>query len=106
MKRCPHCAAENLPGADVCDHCGSDLAGLDIPEAEGGFRGRLLTARLGDLKLSPAVVAAPEDTVSRAVERMREARSGCVLVFRDGELAGLFNERDLLTHPFGRLLRY
>ena len=97
MRGCPHCGVENLPGADQCENCGSDLAGLDLPEAGRGFRGRLLSARLDELEITQAVVLAPDDTVLRAVERMREARTGCVLVVAAGELVGLFNERHLLT---------
>ncbi len=36
-------------------------------------------------------------TVADAVEVMRAERVGCLLVTRDGELIGVFTERDLLT---------
>ena len=35
--------------------------------------------------------------VAAAVEAMRQARAGCVLVTRAGRLVGIFTERDLLT---------
>ncbi len=28
--RCPTCAEDNLPGEDLCQNCGMDLAGLDV----------------------------------------------------------------------------
>ena len=94
---CPNCASDNIPGIELCESCGTDLAGLDLPEARSGFRGKLLTSRVGDLPVSPAVVVAPDQTVREAIERMREAQAGCVVVQRDGKLLGLFNERHVLT---------
>jgi CBS domain-containing protein len=94
---CPNCAKDNIPGVDVCEDCGTDLAGLDTPEARGGFRGRLLTARLGDLPISKAVVLTGEQSVRGAIESMRKAGSGCALITEDGKLVGLFNERHVLT---------
>ncbi len=101
---CPNCATDNIPGVDVCEECGTDLAGLDLPEAGGGFSGRLLTARLGDMAISKAIVVAPADTVAVAIERMRSGRAGCVLVQDGGKLAGLFNERHVLTRVLRRNL--
>lgn len=95
--RCPFCAASNIPGVDVCASCGSDLAGLDLPEAQRGFGGRLLRDRIGDLKLSEAIRLGPESTVREAVEAMRREHRGCVFVEREGKVAGVFNERHLLT---------
>ncbi len=94
---CPYCAAENTPGDYACASCGADLAGLDLPEAQSGFSGRLLSDRVGDLELSAPIALAPEATVREAVERMRRERRGCVFVEREGEVVGTFNERHLLT---------
>lgn len=94
---CPSCAKDNIPGVDICEDCGMELAGLDLPEARSGFRGKLLTARLGDLPISKAVVLGAEDTVRKAIERMRAAKSGCALIEANGKLVGLFNERHVLT---------
>ncbi len=96
--RCPYCATQNIAGVDVCSECGADLAGLDLPEAQRGFSGRLLGDRVGDLKLARPIVLAPEVTVAEAVARMRDERSGCVFVAHADKPVGLFNERHLLTH--------
>jgi CBS domain-containing protein len=96
--QCPYCGEENIPGVDICESCGSDLAGLDLPEARGGFRGKLLNDRIGDLRISPALTVPLDTKVAEAIAKMREARHGCVLVVEtDGKLAGLFNERHVLT---------
>lgn len=94
---CPNCATDNIPGVDVCEECGTELAGMDLPEARSGFRGKLLAARVGDLPCSKVVVVSTDETVKGAIERMREAQVGCVLVRADDELVGLFNERHVLT---------
>ncbi|MGH9465694.1 MAG: CBS domain-containing protein [Thermoanaerobaculia bacterium] len=95
--RCPFCAHQNLQGSELCEQCGADLAGLDLPEAGRGVGGRLLTDRLGDLPLAPVLELAPEATVAEAVALMRRERHGCVLVRYHGELVGIFTEWDLLT---------
>ena len=95
--RCPNCDHDNIPGDEQCAHCGSDLAGLDIPEADSGFAGRLMTAKIGDLPLSPAITAAPETRVADGIARLGEERHGCLLVMADGRLIGIFTERDVLA---------
>jgi CBS domain-containing protein len=42
------------------------------------------------------------DPVSAAVEAMRHGKVGCLLVTRDGRLAGVFTERDLLARVLAR----
>ena len=94
---CPNCGHDNIQGADLCTKCGSDLAGLDLPEAHPGFRGRLMTDAVGDLPLS-APLSVQEDTpVAQAIASMREAGVGCILVMDGSSLRGVFTERDVLT---------
>lgn len=95
--RCPACGTDNIPGVDVCENCGSDLAGLDLPEAAGGQLGRLLTDRLDEAGISEPVSIGAGESVAAAIRTMREQSSGCILVLDDeGRLSGLFNEKDLL----------
>lgn len=95
--RCPNCAADNIQGVDVCESCGSELAGLDTPEARAGFRGKLLNDHVGDLPLMDAFQLGSQATVAEAVEGMRKGGVGCALVVDEGKLVGIFNERHLLT---------
>ncbi len=100
--RCPACGSDNIQGVDVCDDCGGDLAGLDLPEAGGGFRGRLLSDRITDLEITAPVAVAPTASVAEVVRAMRRDGQGCALVVDDDRLVGLFNERHLLVrvlHP-------
>jgi len=98
---CKSCGADNIAGMDACEECGSDLSALDRPGEKGGFSGRLMNDRVGDL-LSEAVQATPETTVAEALKSMRDAKVGCVLVVRGGELVGVFNERHVLTRVLNR----
>ena len=95
--RCPYCSADNIAGVELCENCGADLAGLDIPEARGGGVGRLMRDRIADIDLTPPITATADETVAAVVERMREARHGCVQV-GGGELqTGIFTERDVMS---------
>lgn len=94
---CPYCRTDNIPGIEFCEECGADLAGLDTPEAAGGWVGRLMNDHSSDLDLSPPLTVSPDATVKEAVETMREERHGCLMVEEDGRVIGIFTERDLLS---------
>jgi len=89
---------------ELCESCGSDLAGLDIPEARGGGVGRLMTDHVGDLELTPPLTATADETVETVVRRMREARHGCVQIVDGERLTGVFSERDVLARVLRRSL--
>jgi CBS domain-containing protein len=95
--RCPSCDTDNIAGTEHCESCGSDLAGLDIPEASGGGVGRLVRDQLGDLELRPPIIAAADETVEAVVRRMRQARQGCVHVLDGDRPIGIFSERDVMS---------
>lgn len=95
--RCPFCGEENIPGADLCESCGGDLAGFDLPESQDDFEGALMTDRVESLSMGPALVVERDDSVAEAVKTMRRYRHGCALVTDGDELVGIFTERDLLT---------
>lgn len=94
---CPNCGHDNIAGVDYCEECGTDLAGLDLPEAGSGFRGRLLTDHIADLPTDRPIVVSPDTTVAAAIEKMRSEQHGCVLVQQGSTLVGIFTEKDVLT---------
>ena len=94
---CPYCSHDNIAGAEFCESCGADLAGLDLPESHMGFRGRLLTGHISDLRLLPPATSTSEATVAEAIQTMRDEKHGSVMVIDDGKLVGIFTERDVLT---------
>lgn len=54
--------------------------------------------------LRPAICLSPKSTVRSAIERMNGGGVGCVLVEQEGQLAGIFTERDVLTKIVGTTL--
>ena len=95
--RCPNCDHDNIAGIDLCQVCGSDLAGLDLPESHLGFRGRLLTGRIGDLPLAPPDTVKSDTSLADAIRAMRDHKHGSLMVQDGGKLTGIFTERDVLT---------
>jgi len=49
----------------------------------------------------PPIVVAPETTLSEVLRKMREAGRGAVLIVKEGKLAGIFTERDVLLRVAG-----
>jgi signal-transduction protein with cAMP-binding, CBS, and nucleotidyltransferase domain len=104
--RCPACGFDNLIGSDVCDNCGADLAGRDVPEAATSYRGPLLGEHLDELlhELNvgePDILDASAD-VDAAVQVMHTKGSDCVLVVDHGRLVGIFTDRDAVLKVAGR----
>jgi len=87
--RCPTCGFENLLGSDVCDNCGSDLAGHDTPQSPTTFRGQLLGEHLDELGIAtPETIEATAD-VNEAIRRMHDKGIDCVLVTEGDRLVGI-----------------
>jgi signal-transduction protein with cAMP-binding, CBS, and nucleotidyltransferase domain len=99
--RCPTCGFENLLGSDVCDNCGSDLAGHDTPQSPTTFRGQLLGEHLDELGIaSPETIEASAD-VNEAIRRMHDKGIDCVLVTEGDRLVGIFTDRDAVLKVAG-----
>jgi len=54
-------------------------------------------ARTNEWMVTNMVTATPSETVAEIARRMSARKVGAVLVVKDGDLWGLFSERDLLT---------
>jgi signal-transduction protein with cAMP-binding, CBS, and nucleotidyltransferase domain len=99
--RCPTCGFENLLGSDVCDNCGSDLAGHDTPQSPTTFRGQLLGEHLDELGIAtPETIEASAD-VNEAIRRMHDKGIDCVLVTEGDRLVGIFTDRDAVLKVAG-----
>jgi len=99
---CPSCHAENIPGSEFCDECGSDLRHLALPQAETEFEEHLMHDHLSDLGASEAVVVSPGDPVTLAVHLMRKRGVDCVLVHdKADQIVGIVTERDILMKAAG-----
>ena len=102
--RCPTCGFENLLGSDVCDNCGSDLAGRDVPEQAVSFRGRLLGEHLDELGIAPAEIVEADSDIDVAIQRMHDKGIDCVLVVDSGRFVGIFTDRDAVLKVAGTKL--
>lgn len=102
MTICPNCNAENIPGTEFCEECGSDLRHLALPQAETEFEEHLMHDHLSDVGASEALHVQPGDPVTLAVHLMRGEGVECVLVKGDdGEIVGILTERDILMKAAG-----
>jgi CBS domain-containing protein len=101
---CPVCGHFNLMGTEVCDNCGADLAGADVPQATTSFHGRLLGEHLDDLGSPPPLMANADAPVDEVIDRMHEAGVDCVLVMSDDRLIGIFTDRDAVVKAAGKRL--
>lgn len=99
--RCPTCGFENLLGSDVCDNCGSDLAGHDTPQSPTTFRGQLLGEHLDELGIATPETIAATDDVNEAIRRMHDKGIDCVLVTEGDRLVGIFTDRDAVLKVAG-----
>jgi len=102
--RCPVCGFDNLTGAEVCDNCGADLAGHDVPQSALSFQGRLLGEHLDELGAPPPLMVGPDTPVDVAIARMQQAESDFVLVTVDDRLVGIFTDRDAVVKAAGKHL--
>jgi CBS domain-containing protein len=102
--QCPVCGHDNLIGTEVCDNCGADLAGHDVPQATTTFQGRLLGEHLDELGAPPPLTVGPDTPVDVAIMQMNEAGTDCVLVTVDDRLVGIFTDRDAVVKAAGKRL--
>ena len=100
--RCQTCGFENLLGSDVCDNCGSDLAGHDTPQSPTTFRGQLLGEHLDALAIAAAETIDVAADVNEALRRMHDKGIDCVLVTDSGRLVGIFTDRDAVVKVAGQ----
>jgi CBS domain-containing protein len=95
---CPSCAYDNLPGSEQCRNCLIDLTSLDRPTAHDRVERSLMEEPVAALRPGRAVTLPPTTTVRQAVRTMLACDIGAVLIVdADGQLLGIFSERDLLT---------
>lgn len=99
---CPTCGFDNLPGNDVCSHCHQDMTTFDRPTAGSKVERSLMEDQVCVLNVPAPTTVLPETTVGQAIAIMLEKDIGAVLVVDEqGQLAGIFSERDLLKKIAG-----
>jgi signal-transduction protein with cAMP-binding, CBS, and nucleotidyltransferase domain len=103
---CPSCGFDNIEGADRCEECMTPLFNRDVAhtEAEQGLARSVMEDDLNQLDHEFLGVG-PEAPVEEVIKQMQEARLGCALVLENGNLVGIFTERDLLNKATGKTAR-
>ena len=103
---CPHCGHTFILGDDLCEHCNADLTHIHLPKPKSGrIHEMILEDPISQLNAPEPLLVQVDDTVDKAFRRMKKMRFGSVLVVKDGKLAGIFTEHDLLKHFGGRETR-
>ncbi|SRR6266550_5945988 len=99
---CPGCGHDNIKGVDRCEECMTPLFYLDVPRADReGLASSVMEDDLSQLEQEFLTVS-PDTSAIEVINKMKEARVGCALVIKDGELVGIFTERDVLNKLVGK----
>jgi CBS domain-containing protein len=99
---CPHCGHDNLPGSEECSHCQMDMTQLDRPIPSNRIERSLMDDPVTVLRPRRPVAVRSSTTVGDTIKLLLENEIGALLVVNEeGELVGIFSERDLLTKVAG-----
>jgi CBS domain-containing protein len=93
---CPYCDAENIEGADECDACGEALTDLSVRLPSSSVEADLLRDRIERLWPKTPATVTPDTAIRDVLNKMVDAKIGCVMVVDKGKLVGIFSERDAL----------
>ena len=94
MTNCPFCSFTNIEGVDTCEMCGQALTGLHMNASPSRLEVQLLSDQISSLNPKSPHVVAPKASVREVIDKMVEHSIGCVLVVEDGQIQGVFTERD------------
>lgn len=96
--KCPHCDHVNIAGAENCEACQLDLTPFDEPVPRDRVEQSLLEDAVSCLGSKNPIVTPGTISVREAIQILIQHDIGALLVVdEEGNLAGIFSERDLLT---------
>ena len=91
-----------MEGADRCEECVTSLRNVVVPQAGRESLARsVMEDDLNQIEQEFLGVS-PEDPAIEVIRKMREARLGSALVMDQGQLLGIFTERDVLNKLTGK----
>ena len=96
MIACPFCGAKNTEGSDLCDDCQHSLTDLSIPRPATSVERGLLRDRIQTLEPREPYAVAGDTPVGEVLDKMVDESIGCVMIVNEGQLKGIFSERDAL----------
>src|SRR5579864_3653230 len=76
--------------------------GDSFEDDERMIRGAIFAEPLNKVPRRPLVLVPITATVAQAIAAMNDKQGGCALIVRDGKLAGIFTERDVLQRVVGK----
>lgn len=91
---CPYCGFENIEGADHCEECGQSLVAPPTHSSE--IEARLFQVRVNDLEPREALICSPDTPIRDVIQQLNDHHVGVVTVVDDGDIVGIFSERDAL----------
>ena len=94
MTTCPFCSFTNIEGVDTCEMCGQALTGLHMNASPSRLEVQLLSDQISSLNPKSPHVVAPKASIREVIDIMVEYSIGCALVVEDGQIQGVFTERD------------
>src|SRR5258708_30616971 len=97
---CPSCGHDNIEGADRCEECVTSLLKVDPQADQEGMASDVMENDISQLEQEFLGVS-PDTSAADVIKKMKAAGVGCALVLADGELVGIFTERDLLNKLTG-----
>jgi CBS domain-containing protein len=97
---CPSCGYDNIEGADRCEECVTSLLKVDPQADQEGMASPVMENDISQLEQEFLAVS-PETSAADVIKKMKAAGVGCALVLEDGNLVGIFTERDLLNKLTG-----
>jgi len=102
MNTCPYCAAEYIPGEDVCEECGQPLTDVFSAPLRSQVEEGLIRDRVHSLNPKSPLAVDPTTPIRDVLKKMVEKGIGCVIVAEGGQtgqvgkVVGIFSERDAL----------
>lgn len=97
MTNCPACGAEYIEGDDYCGECCLPLSDMSLPAPASDIERSLLSDRVAVLgRHREPVTLSPETTIRETLAQLVSSDTGAALIVSDGELVGIFTERDAL----------
>lgn len=96
MATCPYCDYENIDGEDECEACRQPLTFLSKPRPSTTVEYSIVKDRIGVVFPQPPLTVAPDTPVGEVLQLLVDRRVGCAVVVENGELKGVFTERDAL----------
>ncbi len=92
---CPDCGHDNIDGVDACDACGQSMVQFD---PQGGDLEQTINRHPIEVLVHKEDAIVEHDTPVRTViEDLISKHIGSALVVSNGQLVGVFTERDVLN---------